>query len=142
MSTRTHVAVVHKKYAKHILDGKKTAELRLSKNRIAPFGRISKGETVYFKIASGSICARARVDRIEQFEGLTPKELKALRTRLNKVVLGDDSYWNLKQSARFGTVIYLAAVKPCDVGPDYSHARAANPRAAWLVLEDSVTTSR
>lgn len=142
MSSRVHVAVVHRKYAQLILDGKKAAELRLSKNRIAPFGRVTKGDTVYFKVASGSICAKACVERVEQLEVLTPDSMGALRARLDPIVLGDDEYWSQNSSARFGTVIHLAGVKPCDDGPDYSRERAANPRAAWHVLEDSVTTSR
>lgn len=129
-------------YARLILDGKKAAELRLSKNRIAPFGRVTKGDTVYFKVASGSICAKARVEFVEQLEGLAPDCMEALRARLDPIVLGDDAYWSLKSSARYGTVIHLVNVEPCDEGPDYSRERAANPRAAWLVLEDTVTTSR
>lgn len=142
MSSRVHVAVVHRKYAQLILDGKKAAELRLSKNRIAPFGRVTKGDTVYFKVASGSVCAKAQVEHVEQLEGLTPENMEALRARLDPIVLGDDAYWSLKSSARFGTVIHLVRVEPCNEGPDYSRERAANPRAAWLVLEQAVTTSR
>jgi hypothetical protein len=130
-----HVAVVHKKYAELILAGTKTAELRLTKNKIVPFGRVHAGDTVYIKIASGPICAAAKVASIETRENLTPTKLRALRKAVNDVVLGDSVYWKLKQNARYATLVHLKNVKPCDDGPDFSAARSENPRTAWLMLD-------
>jgi len=131
-----HVAVVHRKYAMQILSGEKTAELRLTKNRIAPFGVVKKGDTVFIKVASGPVCCRARVKTVEQHEGLTPGAIPGLRRALTPVVKGDDAYWNLKSTARYATVIHLERVTACDEAPGLAEARARNPRAAWLVLGD------
>ncbi|PHQ78610.1 MAG: hypothetical protein COB69_09630 [Phycisphaera sp.] len=130
-----HVAVVHKQYAELILAGEKTAELRLTKNRIVPFGRVHNNDTVYIKVASGPICAVAKVASIEAHEDLTPAKIRVLRKEVNDVVMGDSAFWNLKRTARYATVVYLKNIKPCDDGPDVSAARAANPRSAWLILE-------
>lgn len=129
-----HVAVVHRKYAELILAGQKSAELRLTRNRIAPFGVVKRGDTVYFKVASGPVCCRARVRLVEEFEGLTPAGVRRLRAALNDAVMGDGAFWNLKKSARYGVVVHLAEVRACDEAPGLAAARAGNPRAAWLVL--------
>lgn len=129
-----HVAVVHRKYAELILSGEKSAELRLTKNRVVPFGAVKRGDTVYFKVASGPVCCRARVRLVEQHEGLTPAEIRRLRAALNDAVMGDGAFWNLKRSARYGVVVHLAEVRVCAEAPGLAAARAGNPRAAWLVL--------
>lgn len=131
-----HVAVVHRKFAMLILKGEKTAELRLTKNRIAPFGIVKKGDTVFIKIASGPVCCRALVSLVEQHEGLTPGSISELRRVLAPVVKGDDAYWDLKRTARYATVIHLECVAACDDAPGLAEARAGNPRAAWLVLSE------
>ncbi|MFI4892045.1 MAG: ASCH domain-containing protein [Phycisphaerales bacterium JB058] len=130
-----HVAVVHRKYAELILSGQKTAELRLTKNRVAPYGRVQRGDRVFIKIASGPVCCCARVRLVEQYEDLSPAEIARLRSKLNEAVMGENAYWELKRTARYATVMHLADVQPCDEAPGYAEARAGNPRSAWLVLE-------
>ena len=131
-----HIPIVHQKYADLILSGKKTAELRLTRNRIAPFGRVFSGDRLYFKIASGPICASASVERVETFEDLTPGEVVRLREWINEAVCGDPAFWKFKANARYATVVHLCDVQRCDSGPDISRLRAANPRSAWLMFED------
>lgn len=134
-----HAAVVHRKYAELILSGQKTAELRLTKNRVVPFGVVRRGDTVYIKVASGPVRCRARVRVVEQYENLTPRDVRRLRSAVNDAVLGDAAFWKLKSTARYGVVVYLADVRACDEAPGLARARAGNPRAAWLVLEDEET---
>lgn len=131
-----HVAVVHRKYAELILSGQKKVELRLTKNRIVPFGFVRRGDTVFIKIASGPVCCRAKVRLVEQHENLTPADIRRLRAALNDTVMGDGAFWNLKRNARYATVVHLTGVKKCDEAPGLAEARAGNPRAAWLVLGD------
>ncbi|HED53712.1 MAG TPA: hypothetical protein ENJ00_05870 [Phycisphaerales bacterium] len=118
-----------------ILSGEKTAELRLTRNRIVPFGRVFAGERLYFKIASGPICASAEAAQVELYEDLIPAEIVRLRQSINHAVRGDSAFWRFKANARYATLVYLADVKPCVDGPDISRARAANPRSAWLMLD-------
>ena len=130
------MAVVHRKYAELILSGQKKAELRLTKNRIVPFGVARRGDTVFIKIASGPICCRARVRLVEQYENLTPTDIRRLRLAVNDTVMGDSAFWKLKSSARYATLVHLSRVEKCDEAPGLTQARAGNPRAAWLVLGD------
>ena len=131
-----HVAVVRRKYAELIRSGRKTAELRLTKNRVAPYGLVQRGDTVFIKVASGPVCCRAKVRHVEQHENLTPTEIQRLRSALNDAVMGDSAFWNLKRTARYATVVHLTDVQACDDAPGFAEARAGNPRAAWLVLTD------
>lgn len=126
---------MHRKYAELILSGQKTAELRLTKNRVVPFGVARRGETVFIKIASGPICCRATVRLIEQYENLTPADIRRLRLAVNDTVMGDSAFWKLKSSTRYATLIHLARVEKCDEAPGFAKAREGNPRSAWLVLD-------
>ncbi len=54
-----------------VLDGRKTIESRWYKNRTAPWGKIKKGDTIYFKDSGGPIRARAEVKKVKFFENIT-----------------------------------------------------------------------
>ena len=65
-----HVAIMNKKMGliDKVLDGRKTIESRWYKNRTAPWGKIKKGDTIYFKDSGGPIRARAEVKKVKFFE--------------------------------------------------------------------------
>ncbi|MGP1272135.1 MAG: ASCH domain-containing protein [Phycisphaerales bacterium] len=129
-----HVAVVHRRYASMILAGEKTAELRLTRTRSAPHGRVSAMDRLYFKQASGPIVATAVVSAVETLSDLKPALVDALRRRVNPLVLGDAGFWAHRRDALYASVVHFNAVEPCRFGPDITELRRANPRSAWLIL--------
>ncbi|MDX9910472.1 MAG: ASCH domain-containing protein [Phycisphaerales bacterium] len=130
---RTHVAIVHARYIDAMLRGEKTIEARLSRSRIAPFGRVGVGDAIWFKASGGAFGAMARAARVEQFEGLTPRGVRGLRARFDAGVRADVAFWALKRSARCATLIWLEDVREINEGPDYN-ARPGD-RRAWFVLD-------
>lgn len=142
MSRRVHIAVVQRTYAQLILSGQKTCELRLTKNRVVPFGRVRIGDTIYFKITGGPICARAVAGGVREIEDLSPKTVRALKREVNDRVRGEPAFWAMKKHARYATVIDLRSIVACDDGPDFSRERAANPRGAWLILDSQSAPKR
>jgi ASC-1-like (ASCH) protein len=59
-----------------ILSGKKKIESRWYMNKSAPWGKIKKGEKIYFKNSGELITVSTRVKKVLSFENLTPKKVK------------------------------------------------------------------
>ncbi|MEM8757104.1 MAG: ASCH domain-containing protein [Planctomycetota bacterium] len=129
-----HLAVVHQNYIELILRGTKTAELRLTKNRNPPHGVVHPGQRLYFKQSSGPVRATAVVTHVESLTDLTPADVARLAKDSAETVRGEPDFFEQRSSARFASVIHFDRVQPCAFGPDFAAERAANPRAAWLVL--------
>lgn len=51
-----------------ILDGSKTVESRWYKSKIAPWDKVSVGDTLYFKNSGGYVTLKALVTKAEQYE--------------------------------------------------------------------------
>ncbi len=131
MTARTHLAVLYREYIDRILAGEKTIESRLSMNRVAPYGKIEPGHTIYFKQSGGPIRAIATAGRIETFTDLTPERIDEIRKEFNHGITGDDEAWAKKRHRRYGTLIWLDNVRPTSegpvVGPLYGAAWVCNP---------------
>lgn len=130
-----HVAVVHRTYVPAILDGSKTIESRLSRNRCAPWNKVSVGDTIYFKQSSGPFKARATVRRVHQFDNLTAHRIAQLRRTYNHSITGPPHYWRAKRQARFATLIWFHDIHPADSGPAIPplHGRG------WIVLTNGTS---
>ncbi len=134
-----HVAIIHSEYLELILAGRKRVEVRLTRNRCTPFGRVSPGDLVYFKACSGGFGARAIVASVDEFENLTPPLVAMLFRRYNALACGDAAFWISKQHARVGTFVHLADVRPIERGPEYRDAPGFSPRSSWIVLRRAAT---
>ncbi len=131
-----HVAIIHKRYLDAILAGEKTIEARLSKIRTEPFGRVKKGERIYFKQSSGPFRATAVIRRVKSFDDLSPSRVRSMRREYNTGILGDTAFWTAKSRATCATLMWLAKVELIDTGPDLSTVQPRGSRRAWFVLTD------
>ncbi|MEO1585574.1 MAG: ASCH domain-containing protein [Planctomycetota bacterium] len=131
-----HLPVIRREYLELILAGRKTAELRLTRSRGIPHGRVFSGERLYFKQSSGPVRATALVSSVEAFADLTPDLVGELAERTRETVRGRPAFFAERSDARYASVIHFERVEPCAYGPDFSRERAANPRAAWLILPE------
>ncbi len=125
-----HVAVIYARYIDMLLRREKRVELRLSRNRIPPFGIAAPGDTLYMKQSGGPMRARATMTRVECYEGLTPESLMDLKRRFNHLVCGPDEAWSAKVRARYATLMWL------DDFVETAEAPAHKPFTgnAWQVL--------
>jgi len=75
-----HVAIMKKSWGltQKILTREKNIESRWYRVRYAPWGRIHKGDFVYFKDSGEPVILRARVQKVLQFQSLTPARVKEL----------------------------------------------------------------
>jgi len=132
-STRYHIAVCDSKILSLIMNGSKTIESRFSINRIAPFGYIEEGDTVYFKKTGGPVVGKAIAGRVQFFSKLTGREVQLLKEEYNNMIQADEEYWNCKMSARYGTLIYLDEVEqlsPIDI--------KKRDRRPWVICNNNV----
>lgn len=72
-----HIAILNPKMAKveDIIKGDKTIESRWYKHRVAPYGKIQIGETVYFKKSGGQVMAKARVKNVIELDHSSKEDI-------------------------------------------------------------------
>jgi len=127
-----HVVILRREHVAPILDGHKTVESRLTRNRVAPFGLVAPGDHLFPKVAGQRYFAAAVASDVDSHDNLTPATVDQLKARYNDRVLGDDDYWQAKRDARYATFITLIDVVPTNLGPAYNKTMAA-----WHVLPDA-----
>ena len=133
-----HVAVLKSPYIDLLLEGRKTMESRLSKTRREPFGCVAPGDLVLFKASGGPYRAKAIVSHVESLSDLTPACVRALRARVNPLVLGAPAYWHAKRDARYATLMTLEGVEPCAEGP----ALPVLAGRAWVCMSERAARRR
>lgn len=137
-----HVAIVSPQCLARILDGRKTMESRLSATRRAPFGRVGRGDSVYFKASGGGFGAMATVGAVVTLAGLTPRGVRDVRKAHEPAVMGGAAYWHAKRGSKYGTLVTLKDVCACNRGPTYRKPGEAPSRNAWFVLDAKAATPR
>jgi hypothetical protein len=125
-----HLAIFHQPYLDLLLSGEKTADARLSKSRIVPFGQIETGDTVLLKLTSGPVLGCATVDKVYFFSDLAPEAIEELRSRYNSQLCFADDFWKQYRDARYGTLVSFRDVKR--VQPIHVWSKG---RSGWRVLD-------
>jgi hypothetical protein len=111
MPTRTHVAVVKPHLIGAILSGRKRVESRFYQTRRAPLDCIAPGDRLWLRPVGGRAVARARVGRVRQWRGLTPRDVRRIEVRYEPQILAGRRYWRERRSARFGILVWLTDVR-------------------------------
>ncbi|TSC85441.1 MAG: hypothetical protein G01um101416_869 [Microgenomates group bacterium Gr01-1014_16] len=103
-----------------ILSGEKKIESRWSKNKSAPWGKVSAGDKIYFKDAGKPVTAMAEVENV--------KEL----TDMNKAIeiFGSDEWATGKN---YCVLVFLK--RPEWVVPFRINKKGFGSAAAWLCVE-------
>ena len=105
-----HIAIMNPKFGliENILSGEKTVESRWSKHKIAPYNKISPGDTVYFKNSGGPVIAKAIVAKVIQFDHLNLETFTKIVEKFGRAIcLQNTSYDSWYQSKNYVTLIFL-----------------------------------
>jgi len=127
---RIHAAIIDARLASGLLEGRKRVETRFARQRRLPYGRISAGDEIYFKISGQDIIGHTSAVRVQHFDDLTPAAIDALRQKYNHAILAPRHYWRARRDCRFGVLIWLGPV-------NHRAGRATIPRqygAGWVLL--------
>lgn len=133
-----HVAIMKKSWEliPKILDGRKKIESRWGKNKVAPWGKIKVGDTVYFKNSGEKITAKAVVYKVKQFEKLYPDKIREILERYGND--GGISVQNIEDTIRWAkekrycTLVYLK--NPMTVKPFNINKKGFGIGCAWIVV--------
>ena len=123
-----------------ILSGEKTIESRWYKNKAAPWDKIKRGDTIFFKNSGEAVIAKANVARVLQFENLTPKTIKEIYAH-HGVAIGvpkdKHAKWvkdKVDTGKRYCILAFLS--DPRRVEPFAIDKTGFGSAAAWLCVED------
>lgn len=128
----SHVAIVTPSVADRLVSGEKTIETRFSRTSRAPYGLVQPGDWIYFKVSGAQIVARARARRVRNLSELNHRLITTLKRKYGKPIAADEGYWEAKQTARYGVLIWLGRVsrviEPPEVPRQYG--------SGWICLSD------
>jgi len=120
-----HLAIMDLETIEMILSGEKTIESRFSKNNISPFNRVAIGDVVYLKVSGGDVLATFEVAKVELFDDMSASDIRNLKAQYNDRVIAPDSYWEYKEDASYGTLIYIKNSKRIEPFKIYKKGRHA-----------------
>jgi hypothetical protein len=126
-----HVAVMVEPYLSLILNGSKTIESRFSKNAIAPFHQISRGDLVLLKLTGGPVMGHFTTGSVE-FVTLTPPEFARLQADYSEAICADEEFWKLREDKRYATLVGVSDA--CEVRPA---PLTKSDRRGWVVVPPS-----
>lgn len=127
-SRGVHLAVLVEPFLRYILEGRKTVESRFSKNCIAPYQRIERGDLVLLKAAAGPVVGCFTASWVQCME-LTSDVLAAVRTKYSAAICADEEFWAARAEKRYVT---LVGVDQPQVLPSVRVAKS--DRRGWMVL--------
>ena len=135
-----HIAIMKKSWnlLEKILSGKKKIESRWYMNRYAPWNRILPGETIYFKNSGEPVSIQAEVEKVLQFENLSPEKVKEILDEwggADGIAIDDiPKFFQLFKSKNYCMLIFLKnpkAIKPFEI-----NKKGFGLMAAWICVDD------
>ncbi len=138
-----HIAIMNKKLGliSKILSGEKKIESRWYKNRIAPWDRISIGDTVYFKDSGDPVCAVATVSKVLQFSDLDKVLFdQIIEKYADDICLQTREYNDYYRVKNYCILIFLTNPLPI-VEPFKIDKSGYGISSAWMCVEDMAKVS-
>lgn len=124
-----HLAVFVEPFLAHVLEGRKSIESRFSTRQCAPFRRVSVGDIVLLKEASGPVRGVCEISKTWFFD-LDSMPLSEVRERFAEDICAtDDEFWRARETADYATLLKLRSVR--EVSPLRCPKR---DRRGWVVL--------
>ena len=128
-ASHVHLGVFVQPWLDAIRQGRKTVESRFSKNRMAPYHRISVADVVFVKESCGACLGWLELDGVEFFD-LRETKLETLRLQYGAQLCVDEGFWQNKAASRYATLLFLREYHPLIPFNLHKHSRQT-----WLVLK-------
>lgn len=135
-----HVAIMKKNWRliPKILSGEKTIESRWYMHKVAPWGKINPGDTIYFKNSGEKVSVRVRVRKVLQINNLDSYKVKEILAKYGArdgLDIDDlDRFYELFKDKKYCILIFLE--KPVRVKPFEIDKTGFGAMAAWMCVED------
>lgn len=134
-----HVAIMKKSWGlvPKIISGEKKIESRWYKNKSAPWGKIKKGDAVYFKNSGEPISVITKVEKVISFSDLTPRKVKDILNEYGKEdgIEKDKipEFFKLFKDKKYCLLIFLN--NPKQIEPFEINKAGFGTMSAWLIVE-------
>lgn len=131
-----HVAIMTPgwKMIPRILDGEKTIESRWYQTRRAPWGKIEKGDRVFFKDSGKAITVMARVKRVWQFEIHDLNEAEKIVAEFGgRICLVDSDVGSWPRVPKYCVLVELQ--DPASITPFAIDKRGFGAGTAWMTMD-------
>jgi len=132
-----HLAILKKswKLLDKITSQEKTIESRWYKNKSAPWNKIKAGETVYFKDSGNPVTIKTEVEKVLQFQNLTPHKVKEILNKYDQAIgiKANDFYQQLKDK-NYCLLIFLK--NPETITPFKIDKTGFGLMSAWICVDD------
>lgn len=135
-----HLAIMNKRFINKLLSGEKTIESRWSKFKRIPFRKVAKGDTIYFKISSGPVLAKANATKInfyhrdldiESINEFVSKNYKKLGLNNKNETI---QYLEQNKEKKYGTFITLSKIE--NINPFNVSKKGHGIRSSWIIVPD------
>ena len=136
-----HVAIMKKSWGMipRILSKEKTIESRWYKKRNTPWGKIKKGDTIYFKDSGRPVTVSAKVTEVKDFDDLTPKKVREILLKYYGVLglsdRGIPDFYDLVKDKKYCILIFLKNVKKLEKSFNIKKT-GFGVMASWICIED------
>lgn len=133
-----HVAIMNKTRGllPKIVSGEKTIESRWYMNRAVPWGRVSAGDTIYFKNSSEPVTVQAEVDKVMSLESLSPGRVKDVLDRWGSLIgIAEQQmpeYYQMFKDKRYCLLIFIKQAQ--EIEPFNINKKGFGAQAAWLCV--------
>ena len=138
MLSMDHVAIMKKSWhlLPKILSGEKTIESRWYMHRCEAWGKVSAGDTVFFKNSGEPVTVHARVKKVLQFEHLAPAKVRSILEKYGgRGGIGNESFGSIWSWAKRKTYCVLVFLEhPSAVQPFRINKMGFGSAAAWLCV--------
>ena len=135
-----HIAIMKKSWGLigKIISGEKKIESRWYKSKHSPWGKIEKGDTVYFKDSGEPVSIKAEVKKVISFSDLTPQKVSQILNKYGKDIGIEKSkileFVELFKNKKYCLLIFLK--NPQKIKPFEINKAGFGAMSAWLTTED------
>ena len=133
-----HIAIMKKSmgFIPKILSGEKKIESRWYTTRRSPWGKVVKGDTVFFKNSGGLVNVSTKVSNVISFENLNQKKVKEILkkygTKIGIEKKDIPKFYTTYKDKKYCILIFLTnvtKVKPLDI-----NKKGFGMQSAWITV--------
>ena len=133
-----HLAIMKKSlgYLEKIISSNKTVESRWYFSKRAPWDKIKKEDLVYFKNSGNAVTVRTKVDKVIQFDNLTPQKINEILIKYGRRIGIDNSkdFFKEIKTKQYCILIFLKGVK--EITPFFIDKTGYGIMSAWISVDD------
>ncbi len=135
-----HIAIMKKSWGltSKIITGQKKIESRWYKLKYSPWGKIEKGDTVYFKNSGELVSIKSEVKKVIQFTELNRKRVKDILGKYGKNI-GINKSDFAKFSGKFRDKEYCILIflkNPKKIKPFQINKKGFGAMSSWITVKN------